>query len=87
MPTDAIVIAFNVTKDFRPRLFDRFKAAAFDKFRLKTRKEALGLRVIASSFPCCSYFAESREYKAVVETRPKHIDCRDSLVNNRTFFE
>jgi hypothetical protein len=40
MPTNPIVIASNVTEDFRPRLFDRFKNAAFDKLRLKSGMEA-----------------------------------------------
>ena len=46
MPPNSIVITFDVAEDFWPCLFDRFKDAAFDQFRLKARKETLRLRVV-----------------------------------------
>lgn len=49
MPPDAIVITLNVTEGFRTSLFDRFKNAAFDKFRLEPGKETLGLRVVITA--------------------------------------
>ena len=46
MQSDSIVIAFDVTEDFRAGFFDRLKDAVFNQFRLETGKETLGLGVI-----------------------------------------
>ncbi len=52
MSSDTIVIAFDITENFRPSLLNRFKDAAFDQFRLEAREEAFRLGVvIAVSFP------------------------------------
>ena len=70
MPPDPIIIAFNIAEDFRARLLNRFKDAAFEQFRLKARKEALRLCiVVAVSF--------------AAHTLPKPIDIQQPAIFNR----
>jgi len=59
MSANSIVIAFNVTEDFRACLLNRFKDAAFNQFRLKREKKRVALRIVAKLCPCRSYFAEN----------------------------
>lgn len=63
MPPNPIVITFAVTKDFRARLFDRFKNAAFNKFRLKAWKEAFRLRVVLTVARCRQRLAKTVNIK------------------------
>ena len=70
MPTDAIVITFDIAKSFRARLFDRFKNAVFNQFRFEARKETLRLCIIlAVSF--------------AAHTLPKSVDIQQSAIFNR----
>ncbi len=52
MQSDSVVIAFDVTEDFRSGIFNRFKNAVFDQFRLKAREKTFCLGVVITvSFP------------------------------------
>src|SRR5262249_60214478 len=42
----SVVVAFNICEGLQSRLLDFRKHAAFEQFRLVTRKKALGVRVV-----------------------------------------
>ena len=48
MSSDAIVITFNIAKDFWFCLFNRLERAAFDQFRFESGKKAFCLRVVVA---------------------------------------
>ena len=48
MQSDSIVIAFDVAEDLQAGIFNRFKDAAFDQFRLEAGKETFGLGVVVT---------------------------------------
>ncbi len=77
MQSDSIVIAFDVTEDFRAGIFDRFKDAVLDQFRLEPGKEALGLGIIITMRLYGSLIGEIRRCKADGDIRPPRIDCPD----------
>lgn len=48
MPPDAIVMTFDVAENFRTSLFNRFKNAALDQFRLEPREKTFRRRVVVT---------------------------------------
>lgn len=63
MQSDSIVIAFDITEDFRAGFLDRRKDAAIDQFRLEPGKEAFRLRVIVTiSIYSCSELAHHQPF-------------------------
>ncbi len=71
--------------DFRPCLFDRFKDTAFNQFRLKARKETLGLGVIITVALAAHTLSEAINIK-----QPPVFNCRILTaaiwMNNRPAF-
>ncbi len=63
MQSDSIVIAFDVTEDFRTGIFDRCKDAIFHQFRLEPGKETLGLGVIVTIATSRHWLAEPADVK------------------------
>ncbi len=77
MKSDPIIIALDVTEDFRPSIFNRFKDAVLDQLRLEAGKEALGLGIIITMRLSGSLIGEIHRCKADGDIRPPHIGFLD----------
>ena len=77
MQSDSIVIAFDVTEDFRAGIFNRFKDAVFHQFRFESGKEADRIGRYHNNYLFSTLIAEIRRYKVAFDIRPPHMGCLD----------
>jgi hypothetical protein len=77
MSSDPIVIAVDITENFRSRFFDRFKNADFDQLGFESGKEARRLKHYRNDCLKPSSIAEIRKYTANGEIRLPRTASRD----------